>query len=348
MNAEKKKIGLISGISGQDGSFSAELLLEKGYEVHGIIRRSSSHNTQKIDHILDKIHLHYGDLTDSLSIDDIICKVKPDFVFHLGAQSQVRVSFDVPAYTTHVNALGTLYMLEAVRKYCPKAKFYNAATSELFGKVQETLQKETTPFNPRSPYGSSKLYAYSITKLYREAYNLFAVNGILFNHESERRGDEFVTQKIVKGLINYIINDEPLYLGNLDASRDWGYTPDYVEAMWLMLQHDKPDDFVIATGETHTIKEFIEECLKYLRIEKTILYYEWRKDDKNRDILWDTESDKLIIGIDEKFYRPSEVEYLVGDPSKAKEKLGWEPKTKFRDLVGIMMKHKLKEYYEKE
>ena len=328
------RIGILSGITGQDGSFLAEFLLKKGYEVHGIIRRSSSFNTQRIDHIYNdpNLHLHFGDVTDALSIDQIMQEVKPDEIYHLGAQSHVRVSFDVPGYTAQTDAVGTLNMLEAMRKHVPKAKFYNAATSELFGKVLEIPQKETTPFNPRSPYGVAKLYSYYIVKNYRESYNLFAANGILFNHESERRGSTFVTKKVTEGLVKYLKTGQPFYLGNLEAKRDWGYAPDFVEAMWIMLQQENPEDFVIATGETHTIREFVNECLLYIPNK-----FWWTKDDKNRDILWDRENERLVIGIDEKYYRPAEVDLLLGDATKAKEKLGWEPKIKFNDIVKEMV-----------
>ncbi len=333
------RIGILSGITGQDGSFLAEFLLKKGYEVHGIIRRSSSFNTQRIDHIYNdpNLHLHFGDVTDALSIDQIMQEVKPDEIYHLGAQSHVRVSFDVPGYTAQTDAVGTLNMLEAMRKHVPKAKFYNAATSELFGKVLEIPQKETTPFNPRSPYGVAKLYSYYIVKNYRESYNLFAANGILFNHESERRGSTFVTKKVTEGLVKYLKTGQPFYLGNLEAKRDWGYAPDFVEAMWIMLQQENPEDFVIATGETHTIREFVNECLLYIPNK-----FWWTKDDKNRDILWDRENERLVIGIDEKYYRPAEVDLLLGDATKAKEKLGWEPKIKFNELVKKMMENELK------
>jgi len=345
------KKALITGITGQDGSYLAELLLEKGYEVHGIIRRSSSFNTERLNRIYQDPHvdnrrlfLYYGDITDSLSIDDIVHKVKPDEIYHLAAQSHVRVSYDVPKYTGEVDGLGTLHILEAARKHAPGAKIYNATTSELFGRVQETPQTETTPFHPRSPYGVAKLYSYWIVKNYREAYDMFAVNGILFNHESERRGETFVTMKIVKGMINYMKTGTPFYLGNLEAKRDWGYAPEFVEGMWMILQQEEPEDFVLATGETHTIKEFIEECMEYLQFNwftyiSEHFYFEWRKDDKDRDILWDTQLDQLVIGIDEKYYRPAEVDLLLGDASKAKEKLGWEPKIKFKDLVWRMMEN---------
>ena len=330
----KKKVGLISGISGQDGSYLAELLLSKNYEVHGIIRRSSSFNIGRINHIYNdtNLKLHYGDLTDALSIDQILHKIKPDEIYHLGAQSDVRLSFDVPGYTAQTDAIGTLNMLESMKKHCPNAKFYNAATSELFGEVQETPQKETTPFYPKSPYAIAKLYAYWIVKNYRESYNLFVVNGILFNHESERRGSTFVTKKITEGLIEYLKNKTPFYLGNVESKRDWGYAPDFVEGVWLMLQQDEPDDFVISTGECHSIKEFVNECLIYFTNN-----FEWIKNEENRYILWDNDDNALVIGIDEKYYRPSEVELLLGDPSKAKEKLNWEPKVKFKELVKKMM-----------
>ena len=348
------KKALITGITGQDGSYLAELLLSKGYEVHGIIRRASTFNTERLDHIYQDPHvddrhlfLHYGDITDSLSIDNIVFKVKPDEIYHLAAQSHVWVSFEIPKYTGEVDALGTLYVLEAMRKHCPESKFYNATTSELFGKVLEIPQKETTPFNPRSPYGVAKIYSYHITKNYRESYNLFAVNGILFNHESERRGSTFVTKKITEGLRKYHKDLTPLYLGNVFAKRDWGYAPDFVEGMWMMLQQEEPEDFVLATGETHTIKEFIDECIKYLpnkfRVNgKTEERFQWKKDEEERDILWDMEEWRLVIGIDPKYYRPAEVDLLLGDPSKAKEKLGWEAKTKFEDLVKRMILNELK------
>jgi len=333
-----KKICLISGITGQDGSYLAEFLLNKGYEVHGIIRRSSSFNTSRIDHIYHQLNLHYGDVTDSLSIDNIVGNVKPDEIYHLGAQSHVKVSFETPKYTADVDAMGTLYMIEAMRKHCPKSKFYNASTSELYGKVQEIPQNENTQFNPRSPYGCAKLYSYFIIKNYRESYNLFAVNGILFNHEGERRGSTFVTKKITEGFINYIKTNKPFYLGNLEAKRDWGYAPDYVEGMWKMLQYKIPEDFVLATGENHSIKEFINECIKFLsQSEKVNIVFKWSKDEKGRDILLDNSNKKLVIGVDPKYYRPSEVDILLGDATKAKEKLNWTPKVKFKELVEKMM-----------
>ena len=341
ISKHKKRIALVSGITGQDGGFLAELLLSKGYEVHGIIRRSSSFNTGRIDHIYSQLKLYYGDVTDPISIDNIIQTVKPDEIYHLGAQSHVKVSFDVPVYTGQVDALGTLNMLEAMRKHVPKAKFYNAATSELFGKVQEIPQKETTPFYPRSPYGVAKLYAYWIVKNYRESYGLFAVNGILFNHESERRGSTFVTKKITEGLVNYIKTGKSFYLGNVNAKRDWGHAKEFVEGMYLMLQQDEPEDFVLATGETHTIKEFVDECVTYFPERR----FEWCIDHQGREVLWEVrenEQTKLVIGIDDKYYRPSEVDLLLGDATKAKEKLGWEPKIKFKELVKLMMENELK------
>lgn len=351
MVAENNKIALISGITGQDGSFLAELLLSKGYKVHGIIRRASTFNTDRLDHIYQDPHipdhrlfLHYGDVTDPISIDMIMQEVKPEEIYHLGAQSHVRVSFDVPAYTAQVDAFGTLNMLEAMRKHVPEAKFYNAATSELFGDVLETPQKETTPFNPRSPYGVAKIYAYHITKNYRESYKMFCVNGILFNHESERRGSTFVTAKVVNGLYDYFKKEIPFYLGNVYAKRDWGYAPEYVECMWRMLQQDEPEDFVIGTGETHTIKEFVDQCLEEFKENYKLQSprFIWKTDKHGREILWDQLFNKLVIGIDEKYYRPAEVDLLLADPSKAKEKLGWAPKITFKDLVKIMVDYRLK------
>jgi len=327
------KKALITGISGQDGSYLAELLLSKGYEVYGVIRRSSSPNTPRIDHIRNRLGLHYGDLTDSLSINDIVYMVEPDEIYHLGAQSDVKISFNAPKYTTEVNALGTLYLLEAIRNHCPKVKFYNAATSELFGKATIFPQKEDTPFNPRSPYAIAKLFSYHLTKNYREAYNLFAVNGILFNHESERRGGNFVTKKIVNGLVNYIHTGESFSLGALNTKRDWGHASEYVEMMWKMLQQKKPEDFVIATGETHTIKEFIDECLLHLPRNTFI----WKE-----TMLWDNHwTNSLVIETEKQHYRPTDVDLLVGDSTKAKEKLGWAPKIKFRELVKIMMEDEM-------
>ena len=330
---------LILGITGQDGSYLAELLLDKGYEVHGIIRRSSSINTKRIDHIYNKLNLHYGDITDSLSIDKIICEVKPYFVFNLAAQSHVKVSFELPEYTGQVDALGTLKVLEAMRKHCPDSRYYQASTSELFGLVQEIPQKETTPFYPRSPYGVAKLYSYWICKNYRESYGMKTYNGILFNHESERRGETFVTKKITMGLskINKsLLNNEQfetLKLGNIYSKRDWGYAKDYVEGMYRIINHDVPDDFILSTNETHSIKEFIDEACKYTCID--IVWYGEGVKEKGVD----KNTNKTIIEIDEKYYRPAEVDILIGDNTKAKKVLNWSPTVKFLELVKIMMEY---------
>lgn len=332
------KKALITGITGQDGSYLAELLLEKGYEVHGIIRRASTFNTERIEHLYQDPHvrnvrlfLHYGDLSDSSNMSRIIEKVQPDEIYHLGAQSHVRVSFDMPEYTGDVVGLGTVRILDAIKESGIKTKFYQASSSEMFGLVQEVPQKETTPFYPRSPYACAKVYAYWITKNYRESYGLFACNGILFNHESPRRGETFVTRKVTRGLSRIACGlDEKLYLGNIDAKRDWGYAKDYVEGMWRMLQREQPDDYLLATGETHTVREFIEETAKILGMDLT-----WEGEgvnEKGRD----RKTDKIIIEIDPKYFRPAEVDLLIGDPSKAKELLGWEPQTKFHELVKLM------------
>ena len=310
---------LITGITGQTGSYLAELLLGKGYEVHGIVRRSSSFNTGRIDHIFDDLRLHYGDLTDSNSLNLIIQSNHFDEVYNLGAQSHVRTSFDIPDYTSQVDALGALRLLEVAR-WGGVNKFYQASSSELFGKVLETPQSEKTPFYPRSPYGVAKQFAYWTTVNYRESYSLFACNGILFNHESPRRGDTFVTKKIVKALVRISKGSkEKLALGNLDAKRDWGYAKEYVEAMYLMMQHDEPDDFVIATGETHSVREFLDEASRLLGLQ-------WR--------------DHVVI--DPRYFRPTEVDLLLGDASKAKRLLGWEPKVKFKELVRIMVEAELR------
>ena len=332
------KKALITGITGQDGSYLAELLLKKGYKVHGIIRRSSSINTKRIDHIYDNpnLKLHYGDVTDSLSIDNIIQKIKPDEVYNLSAQSHVAVSFELPEYTGQVDALGVLKLLEACRKHCPKAKIYQASSSELFGKVQETPQTETTPFYPKSPYGVAKMYAFWICKNYRESYNMFISNGLLFNHESERRGETFVTKKITIGLSKWINGGRTIELGNLDSKRDWGYAPDYVEGMYMILQHHKPDDFVLATNETHTIREFVNEACKYIDVDS-----EWQGEGSNEKLI-DKKSGRIIVKLNPKYLRPSEVDILLGDPTKAKKELGWETKVKFKELVKIMMKFDLK------
>ena len=316
------KRALITGITGQDGSYLAELLLEKGYEVHGIIRRSSSFNTQRLDHILRDAHdpsarlfLVHGDLSDSSALNTILRQVVPDEIYNLGAQSHVRVSFDVPEYTTDVTALGAVRILEAIREVGIKPKFYQASSSEMFGKVVETPQRETTPFHPRSPYACAKVFAYYATVNYREAYNMFACNGILFNHESERRGETFVTRKITRAATRIKLGlQDKLFLGNLDAKRDWGYAKDYVEAMWLMMQAETSDDYVIATGETHSVREFCEETFSYLDLD-------WQQH----------------VEIDPWYYRPSEVDVLLGDSTKARKQLGWEPKVGFKELVRLMV-----------
>ncbi len=346
-----RNIALITGITGQDGSFLAEFLLEKGYEVHGIIRRSSSFNTGRIEHLyLDEwvrdmkqkrfINLHYGDMTDSSSLIRIIQEVQPTEIYNLAAQSHVKVSFDVPEYTAETDATGTLRLLEAVRilKMEKKTRIYQASTSELYGKVQEVPQSETTPFYPRSPYAVAKLYGFWITKNYRESYGMYAVNGILFNHESERRGETFVTRKITLAAAR-IVNglQDKLYLGNLNALRDWGYARDYVECMWLIMQQDEPDDFVIATGEYHTVREFTTLAFKRAGID---LRWEGEGlEEKGIDI----STGRVLVEVDPKFFRPAEVEQLLGNPTKAREKLGWNPrKTSFQELINIMVDADLK------
>lgn len=342
------KKALISGITGQDGSFLAEFLLQKGYEVHGILRRSSSFNTGRIEHLyLDEwvrdmkhsknINLHYGDMTDSSSLIRIIQLIQPDEIYNLAAQSHVKVSFDVPEYTADTDAMGTLRVLEAVRILGleKKTKIYQASTSELFGLVQEVPQKETTPFYPRSPYGVAKQYGFWITKNYRESYGMFAVNGILFNHESERRGETFVTRKISLAVarIKQGVQDK-LYMGNLDSLRDWGYAKDYVECMWMILQHDTPEDFVIATGEMHTVREFCTLAFKEADIE-----LRWEGEGVNEKGI-DVATGKALVEVDPKYFRPAEVEQLLGDPTKAKTLLGWNPtQTSFPELVRIMVQH---------
>ena len=322
----KTKKALITGITGQDGSYLAELLLEKGYEVHGIIRRSSSFNTGRIEHLYQDFHvndvrvfLHYGDLADSSALSRLLEKIQPDEIYNLAAQSHVRVSFDIPEYTADVVALGTIRILDAIKETEIKTKFYQASTSELYGKVVETPQTEKTPFYPRSPYACAKLYSYWITVNYRESYDMYACNGILFNHESPRRGETFVTKKITHAIARILKKEQDkLYLGNLDAKRDWGYAKDYVEAMWLMLQQDKAEDYVIATGETHSVREFLDEAFGLVGLD-------WKK----------------YVEIDPRYYRPAEVDLLLGNPEKAKEKLGWKPKTTFKELVKIMLEYDL-------
>ena len=327
------KVALITGITGQDGSYLAELLLEKGYEVHGIVRRSSLINTHRIDHIFQNINLHYGDLTDSTNIVRVIQKVKPDEIYNLGAQSHVKVSFEMPEYTADVDAVGTLRILEAVRLLGmeDRVRIYQASTSELYGLVQETPQLETTPFYPRSPYGVAKLYGYWITKNYREAYGMYTCTGILFNHESPRRGETFVTRKITQALSKISVGRQDcLYLGNLNAKRDWGHAKDFVEAMWLMLQQDEPDDYVIATGTQYSVRDFVDEAAPYFGMKIV-----WMGEGVN-EIGYDLNTKKTVIQVDPKYFRPAEVESLLGDASKAKEKLGWEPKTSFKQLVEDM------------
>jgi len=316
------KKALITGITGQDGSYLAELLLEKGYEVHGIIRRASTFNTERIDHLYQDPHingvrlfLHYGDIADSTNLIKLLYRLQPDEIYHLAAQSHVRVSFDIPEYTGDVTALGTVRMLESIRETRLKTKFYQASSSEMYGKVVETPQTEKTPFYPRSPYAAAKLYSYWTAVNYRESYGIFACNGILFNHESPRRGETFVTRKITSAAARIKVGlQENLYLGNLDAQRDWGYAKEYIEAMWLMLQQDEPDDYVIAIGEAHAVHEFLGEAFSYVGLD-------WHK----------------LVEIDPKYYRPAEVDCLLGDASKARQKLGWQPKTKFKELVRLMV-----------
>ena len=327
------KKALITGITGQDGSYLAELLLEKGYEVHGIIRRSSSINTDRIDHIYQNIKLHYGDLTDSTNVVRVIQLVQPDEIYNLGAQSHVKVSFEMPEYTADVDAMGTLRILEAVRLLGmeDRVRIYQASTSELYGLVQEIPQKETTPFYPRSPYGVAKIYGYWIVKNYRESYGLHASSGILFNHESPRRGETFVTRKITQALSKISVGlQDCLYLGNLNAKRDWGHAKDFVEAMWLMLQQDEPDDYVIATGVQYSVKDFVEESAPYFGMKIV-----WEGEGLD-EVGIDKFTGKTIIRVSPKYFRPAEVETLLGDASKAKEKLGWEPRTSFKQLVEDM------------
>ena len=327
------KVALITGITGQDGSYLAELLLEKDYEVHGIVRRSSLINTHRIDHIYPQLHLHYGDLTDSTNLISVIKKVEPDEIYNLGAQSHVKVSFETPDYTAQVDGLGTLRVLEAVRLLGmeKKTRIYQASTSELYGEVQETPQSETTPFHPRSPYGVAKLYGYWIIKNYRESYGMHCSSGILFNHESPRRGETFVTRKITQGLSRISSGlQNCIELGNLNAKRDWGHAKDYVEAMWLMLQQDEPDDYVIATGQQYSVKEFIEEAAPIFGFN-----IEWMGEGLD-EIGYDWGMKRSVIKVNDRYFRPAEVESLLGDATKAKEKLGWEPKTTFKELVEDM------------
>ena len=333
------KRALITGVTGQDGSYLTELLLQKGYEVHGIIRRSSSFNTARVDHLYSNSEIfdrqfftHYGDLTDSSNLNRILERVQPDEIYNLAAQSHVRVSFEVPEYTAEVDAIGTLRFLDAIKDLGIKTRFYQASTSELYGKAREIPQTESTPFYPRSPYGVAKVYGYWIVINYREAYNIFACNGILFNHESPRRGETFVTRKITRAAARIKLGlQDSLTLGNLDAKRDWGYAPEFVEAMWLMLQQSEPDDFVIATGETHSVREFIEVAFGELG-----LGIAW-EGEKEKEVGLDRATGKTLITIDPIYYRPTEVDILMGNPAKAKAKLGWEPKIKFDELARLMV-----------
>ena len=340
-----KKKALITGVTGQDGSYLAEFLLEKGYEVHGMVRRSSLEQKLRIDHLYKGVdsqeldfHVHYGDMTDSSNIMRLLQQIQPDEVYNLAAQSHVRISFDIPEYTANADAVGSLRILEAIRILGleNKTKYYQASTSELYGKVQEIPQKETTPFYPRSPYGVAKLYSYWLTVNYREAYNIYACNGILFNHESPRRGNSFVTKKIAESVAKIKAGKlDKIRLGNLDAKRDWGYAKDYVEAMWLMLQQEEPEDFVIATGQTQTVRSFLERAFKYIDIEIA-----WKGSGVD-EVGYDAKTNDTLVVIDPYYFRPTEVDILIGDASKAKEKLNWEAKVKFEELVDIMMKYEL-------
>ncbi len=332
------KKAFITGITGQDGSYLAELLLDKGYEVHGLVRRASSFNRERLEHLYHDRHeeglaltLHYGDLTDSSNLNRLLQNIRPDEIYNLGAQSHVKVSFEVPEYTADVDAVGTLRLLDAIRETGLSCRFYQASTSEMFGEVLEIPQKETTPFHPRSPYGAAKVYAYWVTVNYRESYGLHASNGILFNHESPRRGPTFVTRKITIAAAKIKAGKQScLYIGNMDAKRDWGYAPDYVRGMWMMLQQDQPDDYVIATNETHTVREFIEKTFAHLGIN-----IQWEGEgDTERGL--DAATGKVIVQVDPRYYRPAEVELLWGDATKIKEKMGWEPEVTFEELVKVM------------
>lgn len=339
----KTKKALITGITGQDGSYLAEFLLEKGYEVHGIIRRASNFNTNRIDHLFENpkikdktLFLHYGDMAESTVLDRLVREIQPQEIYNLAAQSHVRVSYEIPEYTADVVGLGVLRLLEAIRNYCPSSKFYQASSSEMFGKVLETPQDEDTPFYPRSPYGCAKVFAYWITKNYRESYGTFACNGILFNHESPRRGKTFVTRKITRAVANIKLGkQDKLYLGNLDAKRDWGYAKDFVEAMWLMLQQAKPDDFVIATGDTHSVRECTTLAFKQIGID-----IEWQGKNENEKGI-DQKTGRILVEVDPQYFRPAEVDLLLGNPAKAKQILGWKNKTSFLDLISLMVKFDL-------
>ncbi len=330
------KKAFVTGITGQDGSFLAELLLEKGYEVHGLLRRVSVFNTERIDHIFDRLILHHGDVTDSACLNKLLSEIRPDEIYNLAAQSHVQVSFEVPEYTAQVDAVGTLRVMDAVLNHCPNAKFYQASTSELYGKVQQIPQTETTPFYPRSPYAAAKIYGFWIVKNYREAYKLFACNGILFNHESERRGKTFVTRKITWGLAEILAGKrEKIKLGNLNAQRDWGYAKDYVEAMWRMLQLDEADDFVIATGRTTSVREFAEKAAAHAGFD--VVWDGENEHEKGRD----KKTGKIIFEVDPRYFRPTEVDLLVGNAEKARRVMGWEPKVSLEEMIEIMMRHDL-------
>lgn len=341
--ARNGKKALITGITGQDGSYLAELLLSKGYEVWGMIRRSSSFNTGRINHIYQDPHesdvrliLRYGDLNDSSSINRLLKTIRPDEIYNLGAQSHVKVSFEIPEYTSEVTGLGTVRILEGMRELGLDAKFYQASSSELYGKVLETPQTETTPFYPRSPYAAAKAYSFYITRNYRESYGMFAVNGILFNHESPRRGETFVTRKITRAVANIVHGrQECLYLGNLDARRDWGFAGDYVEAMWMMLQAENADDYVVATGETHSVREFCD--LAFARVDLPLT---WRGSGVEEQGV--ASDGRVLVRVDPRYFRPTEVDLLLGDSSKAQQSLGWKPKVTFRELVNLMLDHDLK------
>lgn len=343
MMIKKRKKALITGITGQDGSYLTELLLEKGYEVHGIVRKASNFNTQRIDEFYkdrheedNRLFLHFGDLASSSIIDKLIREIEPDEVYNLGAQSHVGVSFEIPEYTTDVVGTGTLRLLESLRNYKHDAKFYQASSSEMFGKVEETPQNEETRFNPRSPYGCAKVFGYNITKNYRESYDMFTCNGILFNHESPRRGKTFVTRKVTRAVANIKLGKQDcLYIGNMDSKRDWGFAGDYVEAMWLMLQQEKPDDYVISTGETHSVRELIELAFSYIGIK--IVWEGKCLEEVGRD----KETGDVLVKVDPRYFRPAEVDLLLGNSEKARKILKWKPKTKFRDLVKLMVEFDL-------
>lgn len=335
-----KKVALITGITGQDGSYLAEFLLKKGYQVHGLIRRASTFNTRRIEHLYEDPHwhphllLHYGDLSDATNLERLLEKTNPDEIYNLAAQSHVKVSFDMPIYTADTSGLGVVRLLDAIKESGIKTKFYQASSSEMYGKAQQIPQNEKTPFYPRSPYGIAKVFGFWSTVNYRESYGLFASNGILFNHESPRRGETFVTRKITRGLSRIKKGkDEKIFLGNLDTKRDWGYAPDYVEAMWMILQHSQPDDFVIATGETHTVREFAEEAARLLGFD---LVWKGRGLDEKG---FDSKTGRVIIEIDPNYCRPTEVDILIGDASKARLTLGWKPKVKFKQLIKIMVEN---------